>query len=124
MRLPHVATVASVGCLVAHITLLALTGASLLTLTLPMLVLSALCAGCAVRSWGRRCTTSELVVVLCTGSAMLAAHLFLAPMHGSLTHAPVSGAADLVMHGGLSLAVLAELVAAGVLAGRLLGRPA
>jgi hypothetical protein len=124
MTLPHVATVASVGCLVAHATLLALTGTSLLTLTVPMLALSALCAACALRSWGRQCSSSELVVVLCTGSAMLAAHLFLAPMHGSLTHAPVSAAADLVMHGGLSLAVLAELVAAGVLLGRLLGRTA
>lgn len=122
MTAPRVAAVASLGCLVAHLSLLGLTGRSLLALTLPMLAMSALCAGCAVRSWRRRCTSIELSVMLCTGSAMLGAHLLMAPMHGSLMHAHVSAAADLVMHSGLSLAVLAELIAAVVLVRRVTQR--
>jgi hypothetical protein len=119
--LSRIAATGSVGCLAAHVALLALTGGSLLSLTLPMLALSVLCAGCAVRSWWRGCTGPELVVMLCSGSAMLAAHLLLAPMHDpSVRQVPVSTTADLLMHGGLTLALAVELVAGAELARRLL----
>ena len=121
--LTRLASIASLGCLAAHVALFALTRGSLLGLTLPMLALSALCAGCAVLSWRRGCTSAELVVMLCTGSTMVAAHLLLAPMHGpSMRQVAVSTRADVLMHGGLTLAVVVELVAGGELALRLLGR--
>ncbi|MDH2414366.1 hypothetical protein [Nocardioides sp. CER19] len=118
-RLPQVAATASLACLIAHVALLVVTRGSLLSMTLPMLVLSSFCGACSLRSWRRRFTDLELAVMLCTGLAMVAVHLLLAPMHGSGPHVAVSTTADLLMHGGLSLALMVELVAGGVLVRRL-----
>ncbi|GAB7006760.1 hypothetical protein JCM18899A_42330 [Nocardioides sp. AN3] len=119
-RLPRVAALVSAGCLLTHVVLLGLTGESLLVLTVPMLLLSGMCAACAASAWRRRCTDLELAVMLVLGLAMVAVHLLLAPMHEGHEHVEVSTTTDLLMHGGLSLALTAEVVAGVALVRRLI----
>lgn len=142
--LTRIAASASAACLLTHVALLALTRASMLTMTVPMLGLSLLCASCSLRAWWRRCSEGELVLMALASLTMVLVHT-LAPMHGgasasgvgdmpgmpgmSMADMPgmsapgsVPPGTDLLMHGGLVLAILAGLLAAAVLVRRLLVR--
>lgn len=117
----RVAAAAAGGCLAVHLMLLVVGGRSLLHLTVPMLALSASCSFCALRIWRSRCTDIELALMVCVSGAMGITHLMLAPMHhlaGGMGGED-SASLDLLMHLGVSLGILAGLIAASVLILRL-----
>jgi hypothetical protein len=80
------AALLAVMCVAVHLVLVVATGPTMMTVG--MLALSAVCAGCAARTRGRMGARDALVMVA-SGTAMVVLHL--GTIHGS-THADASGA--------------------------------
>lgn len=125
----------AVACFAVHVVLLVAAGASMLTMTLSMLVLSGVCVACAWRaggSHGRRDHSVAAAVAL----AMIVVHLLLmssgtgahAMDHTAMAHGEVhpagvavasstgmvsSGAVEGLMNVGLALAAVQVVLAAG-----------
>lgn len=109
----RVAAVIAVACVGLHVALVALGGGTPLRMSLTMLALSLVCAGCAPRLWREGPRLPESATVIASATGMVLVHLLVAhqgPADGGTLHGPApSGRADaahLVMHAGVTLATV------------------
>lgn len=133
--LPRISAAFSGACLLFHIVLVFLGGPAMLSMSLPMLGLAGLCAGCAVNAWRRRCSDRELGLMALFAGVMVSAHLILTSgtsgmaICSSTVDTPAwtwvsGGASDMpalaeqLMPAGVVLAAITGLIAAGALAQR------
>ena len=137
--LPKLSAALSGVCLLFHLVLVFVAGPGMLAMTLPMLGLAGLCAGCAVGAWRRRCSDRELWLTALLAAAMVSSHLILtsAPAGLAICTSTDDGAAtgslpglrwmsggdgaaaaERLMPAGIALAGIAGLLAMGALAHR------
>ena len=139
--LPKASATFAGACLLLHIALVFAAGSGMLSMSLPMLGLAALCGGCAVGAWRRRCSDRELGLTALIAGAMVSLHLIVMSSHasqaicGSIADSPVLGSmpgmsgaggganavsalAELIMQAGVAFAGIAGLIAMGALAQR------
>lgn len=124
--LPRVSATFTGLCLLLHVALVIVAGSGMLSMSLPMLGLAALCGGCAFGAWQRRCSDRALGLTALVAGAMVSFHMVLMSGHASQaicssmadSPAMVPPVTELLMSAGVVCAGIVGLVATGVLAQR------
>jgi len=139
--LPRISATLSGLCLLLHVVLVFVAGSGMLSMSLPMLGLAALCGGCTAGAWRRRCSNGELGLTASIVGVMVSSHLILIPGYSSLAICSsaaessaigsipgtsgmigVTAGVEMLMQAGVALACIAGLTAMCVLAHRRLAR--